>query len=234
MKNCLKIICLFFLLSYKSFATDVILNGKKVSVYFNDGDTFKVLDGKYKNKRARIDGFNSLENYGPVHSFADATKEYLYEMSNNASKHARSGSWNCSLKDGKDTYGRLLVVCDDLAHSLIINGLAHAFSIDNSSAKSSYVQLQKQAIANKVGMWKFGAPEYIVTSLHSKDENGKDTYNRVISTNDGHTREWKHNDVYKTCETVCLKDEKSCMVYVAFNQRYGDYKPECLLTKSKK
>lgn len=236
MKNSLKFMVYiwFLLLCNKSFATDVMLNGKKITVYFNDGDTFKVLDGEYKNKRARIEGFNSLENYGPVHSFANASKDFLYQMSNLASEHARSGTWNCSLKDEKDTYGRLLVVCDDLAHSLIKNGLAHAFSIDSSSAKESYVRLQKEAIENKVGMWKFGAPNYIITSLHSKDENGKSTYNRVISTIDGSTKEWKHDSVYSTCENVCLENENSCMIYVAFNQRYGDYKPECLLTKSKK
>ncbi len=215
----------------------VILNGKEALVYFNDGDTFKVLDGEYKNKRARINGFNTLENYGPVHSFKNASQNFLYENSQAASQHARAGRWNCSLDGNNDTYGRLLVTCDDLALSLIKNGFAHAFSMDVSSAKASYIAMQKEAISKNMGMWKFGAPEYIITSLHSADENSskksrlKETYNRAISTLDGHTKEWKHQEVYKTCENVCFETTGSCMVYVPFMQRYGDHRPSCLLSR---
>lgn len=210
--------------------TEITLDGKKTPVYFNDGDTFKILEGKNKNSSVRIAGFNALETYGPVHGWEKNTPEYLYDVSSRATKAAQNGSWNCNLEGGKDAYNRLLANCDDLAGSLISQGLAHAYSVDGEPAKKEYLTKQKSAQRKKLGMWKGGTPEFIITSLHSIDEGAKDNYNRLISATDGHTEKWSHKDSYDTCENVCL-DKDSCMIYVPFGQRYSKNKPECLLSK---
>ena len=46
--------------------TRVFLNGAPAPVYFNDGDTFRVLGGRFSGMRARLAGFNTLESYGNV------------------------------------------------------------------------------------------------------------------------------------------------------------------------
>lgn len=208
--------------------TTVLLDNEEVTVNFNDGDTFKVLDGKHARARVRIGGFNALEAYGPVHQFANSSAEYLYQTSKKATEMARNGSWTCTLEKGKDSYGRLLAICDDLAIDLIKHGLAHAYSVDENPATAEYLAAQETAQKAKKGMWKYGVPSFIITSLHSADENVSNTYNRLISTQDGRSEKWFHNDNYETCEVVCV-EEDSCMTYVPFGQRYGSARPECLM-----
>lgn len=231
------IFCICLTAFFKNQETSIVyIDDVETEVYFNDGDTFKIIDGKFAGKRVRLTGFNALENYGPVHSWQNTTKKYLYKISNQATSHAQNGTWNCEYLEEKDGYGRLLMQCDDLAESLIYNGLAHAYTIDESPALESYLVAQRHAQENKLAMWKYGVPEYIVTSVHSekKLENPQGVsperlnYNRLISTLDGHSEKWYHNDEYKTCEEVCL-DDNSCMTYVPFNNRYGKYRAECLL-----
>lgn len=227
--------CCFFSISLFSGQTtrvlsQINLNNQNVQVYFNDGDTFKILEGKNKNASVRVAGFNSLETYGPVHSWMNNTAEYLFDVANEATVVAQQGGWNCVLEKGRDTYGRLLAICDDLAFSLISKGLAHAYSIDDKPAKSSYLTRQMQAQRNNLGMWQGGTPEYVVTSLHSADEGAKNTYNRLISAKDGHTKRWKHDDSYATCENVCFEEDDTCMIYVPYGNRYGN-RAECLITR---
>lgn len=212
-------------------STEVTINGEKAMVYFNDGDTFKVLDGSLKQSRVRVIGINTLESYGPVHQWANSSTAYLFEMANLATQMAQVGPWNCTTEKDKDVYGRLLATCDDLALALISAGVAHAYSIDSEPAKRSYLAKQRLAQRARAGVWKNGVPDFIITSLHSADEGSAEPYNRLISTQDGHTRKWNHRDNYATCETVCLDDDKSCMVYVPFGQRYGSRRPDCLLGK---
>ena len=214
---------------------NIFLNGEITEVYFNDGDTFKVLHGELKGARSRIAGFNTLESYGPVHQWKEATVNYLFGIANAATEHARNGGWHCQVSDKKDIYGRILASCDDLAVSLIEKGLAHTFTMDSKPGKSEYLAAQHRSQENKLGMWKHGVPEYIITSLHSIDESRnkendqkRRAYNRLISSNDGHTQKWTHRDVYGTCENVCIENENSCMVYVPFRIRYGNNKPGCL------
>lgn len=210
--------------------TTIVLDGEEVTVHFNDGDTFKAQNGKHARARVRIEGFNALESYGPVHLWMENSAEYLFSMANKATDLARNGFWHCDLDEGKDAYGRLLARCDDLAIALINAGYAHAYSIDSSAAQANYLEAQYQAQLSKKGMWKYGVPDYIITSLHSADEGAQRTYNRLISTKDGHSKKWQHEDIYETCETVCF-EEDSCMVYVPFNERYGSNRAECLFKK---
>lgn len=213
---------------------EITIDGEKAAVYFNDGDTFKILDGKFKKSSVRVAGFNTLETYGPVHSWSKNSPTYLLDMANQATKLAQEGGWNCTLEPGQDFYGRLLATCDDLAFALLSQGLAHAYSINKSPASKSYIAKQKAAQKKKLGMWKGGVPSFIIASLHSTDEGAKKTYNRMISTKDGHTERWQHDDSYGTCENVCLEQDESCMIYVPFGQRYGKNKPKCLFTKKRR
>lgn len=202
----------------------IYIDDEVTEVYFNDGDTFKVIGEK---DSARIAGYNTLENYGPVHQWHGLSTLDLFDLAQEAAKKARSGEWHCVSKDEEDSYGRLLVECDDLAIALIEQGLAHAYSINKTPAKEIYLRAQAYAQENHLGMWAKGVPEYIITSLHSAHEPGRSHYNRLISTDDGHTEQWSHHTVYRDCELVCY-EEHSCMVYVSFGNRYGKNRAECL------
>jgi hypothetical protein len=48
-------------------------------------------------------------------------------------------------------------------------------------------------------------PAYVLTSLHSAEEDtdGTGTYNRLVSTEDGHSVKWKHENRYAECSKVC-------------------------------
>lgn len=243
-KPCLLLMPCLFLSTFLWSKTDepekttkISLDGKETEVFFNDGDTLKILDGKYKNKRVRISGFNTPESYGPVHEWEGNNPIELYEIANLATKEARDGTWTCVLQKGKDTYGRLLATCDDLAKALIEKGLAHAYSVDENPADQNYLTYQSKAQKNKVGMWRDGIPKFIITSLHSITERQKisnkgpqATYNRLIDTKTGATEKMYHEQEYATCQKVCLEQDNSCMVYVPFEIRYGSKRPDCLQT----
>jgi micrococcal nuclease len=218
----------------KNFETETLitLNGEAAKVRFIDGDTFTILDGPFKQSRVRVTGINSLEVYGPVHQWSTNSPEFFFHISQQSTTLAKKGRWHCSLGQERDGYDRLLAQCDDLALALISAGLAHAYSIDSSSAKEPYLAKQRSAQAAKTGMWKYGKPDFIITSLHSAHEGAERTYNRTISTHDGHSERWYHHDNYATCQKVCLAHEDSCMIYVPFQQRYGTLRPKCLLLRN--
>lgn len=208
--------------------TKITFNGEATKTYFNDGDTFKILDGSLRNARVRIAGFNTLETYGPIHKWMENDPNYLFTIAKQATAMAQGGQWTCESDGKKDTYGRMLAVCDDLALALIEAGLAHAYSVDEKSADRKYITSQRTAKSKRLGIWQHGIPEYIITSLHSADEGSGAPYNRLISTTDGHTKKWSHKDTYQSCERVCVSNEASCMVYVPFEERYGNQRPKCL------
>ncbi len=186
--------------------TKVFINGTAAPVYFNDGVSFRVQEGKYKGQQARLSGYNTLESYGVAHQWGDWTAHELYVIAKVATFEARKGVWHCEGDDAKDTYGRLLLFCKDLAAHLIEKGLAHAYSVDDNRADLDLLETQKRAITARRGFWAHGVPKFIMTSLHSKSEGGDKkgkTSNRLISTADGHSEKWEHNDDYKECETVC-------------------------------
>jgi endonuclease YncB( thermonuclease family) len=192
-------------LAAKEPQTKVILNGKASPVFFNDGDSFRVLGGLYKDGKARLFGYNTLESHGPVHQWGTWTYKELYNMAKMATLFARKGVWTCD-SDGKtDTYGRMLTWCPELAEEMIRQGWAHTMTVDDNPAKPELLAAQKEAIANKRGIWAHGVPDFIVTSLHSVEEDvdGTGTYNRLVSTKDGHSVKWKHTDRYNECDRVC-------------------------------
>lgn len=204
--------------------TEVTLDGEKVHVSFSDGDTFQVKSGKHSKARARLEGYNALESYGPVHRWGEWTAKELYALSKAATEHARKGPWTCTTRGPKDRYGRILVYCEDLALSLIAAGLGHVFAVEAAPAPA-LIAAQKKAVAEKRGMWRKGAPTGVITSLHSAAEEGE-IYNRVASVADGMARKRPHKERYDTCSETC--SEGSCMTYVPYELRYGGRRAHCL------
>lgn len=185
--------------------TKVILNGTAVPVSFNDGDSFRIHAGTFNGAQARLAGFNTLESHGPVHQWGDWTAKEMYVLAKMAMYHGRRGVWHCNTDGKADTYGRVLTFCPDLAESLIRAGLAHVMSVDDNPGAPELIEAQKDAIANKRGIWAHGVPPFVLTSLHSVEEDttGEGTYNRLVSTEDGHSVKWKHDDRYQECARIC-------------------------------
>lgn len=188
-------------------ATKVYLNGRPAPVYFNDGDSFRVLAGPLAGTKARLAGFNTLESYGPVHQWGGWTGHELYRNAKMGTLNARRGVWHCTSDMKRDGYGRLLWWCPDLAEDQIRKGYAHVMSVTSSGGHPRLVRAQAEAIRARRGMWFHGVPEYILTSTHSNDEGyeGK-TYNRLVSTKDGHSKKWYHKDIYGECQVVCSQE----------------------------
>lgn len=187
-------------------AAKVVLNGKAVPVFFNDGDSFRVLKGSKKGAKARLAGYNTLESHGAVHQWGTWTTKELYHVAKIATLYGRQGSWTCETDGATDTYGRMLVHCPELAENMVRRGYAHALSIDDTPSDAKLLAAQKEAIDAKRGIWAHGIPEFVLTSLHSVEEDveGHGTYNRLVSSKDGHSIKWKHSNEYQECENVCL------------------------------
>ena len=225
----------FFLTSTLTANTPVELDGKNLLVYFNDGDTFQIHGTSNSRTSARLKGFNALESYGPVHQWGRWTAKELSDISSEATLEARQGDWHCRTLGAKDKYGRILVDCADLAKDLISKGLAHIMFVNSEDYDADLVQAQQDAIHTKVGMWKKGVPDYILTSVHSTAEKSladSKAYDRFVSILDGHSVIRSHHNAYDTCEKVAYTPEEgktaSSMFYVPFAERYGANKAECL------
>ena len=201
----------------------VVLDGQHAPVFWDDGDTFKVVA---TGQSARLEGFNALESYGAVHRFGPGPTA-LANVADAATEHAKNGLWNCEVQEGSGGYGRIRVACPDLAKSLIERGLAHAFSM-NGPAPDALLLAQRGAIESRVGMWEQGAPKGIVTSVHSLDERAdqSNTYNRIVDTASGESAKVTHSETFAACRWVC--HEGSCLLYVPYAQRYGDQTAWCL------
>lgn len=186
----------------------VFINGRPTRVHFNDGDSFRQIDGPWAGRGSRLGGFNTLESYGPVHSWGDWHPFELFVIAKKATHLGRHGVWHCTTDGEQDTYGRVLLDCPDLAIAQLRYGYAHHMQIDDTPARPSYLRAQQEAIRFRRGMWAHGVPEFVVTSLHSADEDpGRDShYNRMVSTRDGHTEKWRHSDIYRECSTQCAQE----------------------------
>ena len=203
----------------------IILNGEVVQIRWSDGDSFRFLEGEYADRGVRLSGFNTLESYGPVHRWGEWTAAELAEVAAQATELARSSRWICTTEGETDNYDRVLVTCDDLTLAMLQHGLAHLFVV-GSWPPVEQIAAQREAQSAALGMWAKGVPPAIVTSLHSADEGRDHTYNRVISTLDGSSSLVSHEDDYEICQEVCLRE--SCLVYVPYDQRYGNDRAECL------
>ncbi len=184
--------------------TKVFLNGVPTPVYFNDGDSFRVLGGKLKGSKARLAGFNTLESYGPAHLWGTWTMDELSRYATLGTLNARRGTWRCTSNMEKDGYGRILWDCPQLQVDQVRKGLAHAMTVTKDPAAPELVKAQAEAIKERRGIWAHGVPPFVMTSLHSSTEgSSKGPYNRLISSADGHSESWQHTDAYRECQKVC-------------------------------
>jgi len=181
------------------------VNGRAVPVTFNDGDSFRVHSGEYRGSQCRLAGFNTLESFAPAHQWGDWHPYELYINAKMATYNVRRGVWHCTTDGERDTYGRVLMDCPDLATDQIRRGFAHAYQIDDSPSRSYYLRAQHEAIRNRRGMWAHGVPDYVMTSVHSFDEDPSREwhYNRLVSTRDAHTESMQHRESYPECTWVC-------------------------------
>ena len=206
----------------------IVLDGQEVAASWDDGDTFSTPNPSGgKRLRARMDGYNTLESYGPVHRWGDWTAAELYALAKASGERARSEVWTCTTQEGSGGYGRIRVDCPDLRNALLSEGLATVFAVD-TPPRAEDLAAQQAAVEAGVGMWAKGAPEGLITSLHSLDEkpDQDSTYNRILDMATGMADKHSHSATYAPCEEVC--DQGSCMVYVPYKQRYGPEKAECL------
>ena len=184
-------------------ATKVFLNGVPTPVYFNDGDSFRVLAGRLRGTRARLKGFNTLESYGPVHQWGTWTRQELSNYATLGTLNARRGVWRCTSDMKKDFYGRILWDCPDLAVDQVRKGYAHALTVTSQPAAAPLLAAQMEAITAKRGFWAHGVPDFVMTSTHSTTEGWK-PYNRLVSSYKGFSKKWKHKHAYRECQTVCV------------------------------
>jgi endonuclease YncB( thermonuclease family) len=211
----------------------VTLNGEVTEVLWTDGDSFKVKSGQFDGSGTRLQGYNTLEAYGPVHRWGDWSAQELFALAEESAPHAAQKRWQCLTDGKKDGYGRLLVSCPDLTRAMIGDGYAMVYSVDETPVDKELLALQQEAMKNKAGMWRKGAPKGVITSLHSlgeADSKDSDTaYNRVADTRTGAANKRMHQHRYDTCEEVCEETDgdKSCMIYVPFEKRYKN-RPACL------
>lgn len=185
--------------------SQVYLNGHPIPVTYNDGDSFRIHGGEYDGVQCRLFGFNTLESFGPGHQWGDWHPYELYTVAKMATINARRGNWHCFTDGDRDTYGRLLVECPDLIVDALERGYAHIYQADDSPARPEYIRAQDRAIAARRGMWAHGVPEYVMTSVHSFDEDTTREwhYNRLVSIHDGHSESMQHRETYAECEWVC-------------------------------
>ena len=210
----------------KPSGPSVVLDGVEIAVVWDDGDTFhgKTADGE--KIKARLNGYNTLESYGPVHQWGEWTEQELYAFAKESGVFASKTVWECTDTKKGGGYGRVLVDCPELRKAMLENGFAHPFSIDGPAPEADVVAL-KVGIDNKAGIWAKGAPTSVITSLHSQSEKpDKEVYNRVCDLATGECAKRIHTDVYETCEKVCM--DGSCMTYVPYKERYGDNRAECI------
>lgn len=189
--------------------TRVFVNGQLVPVRFNDGDSFRIFAGPYQGRQSRLGGYNTLESFGPVHQWGTFHPYEMFVNAKMATIFGKRGTWHCFTGGETDGYGRLLLDCPDLAVAQIRRGLAHAMNVDDSPSRPEYIRAQQEAIRERRGMWAHGAPAFVLSSLHSNHEDperDKPTYNRLVSTRDGHSEKWEHTDVYDECQWVCYQE----------------------------
>lgn len=217
----------------------IILDGLPEHVNFNDGDSFRILDGPREGQKARLVGYNTLEAYGPVHFWGDANGWDLYHVNEKDIELAQSEEWECESLGKADGYGRILVLCPELRKKMVGEGFAHVYAY-NEEPDPELVKIMLQAQNERKGMWRYGIPVAIVTSVHSIDEPkegddeggggsdkpNKKSYNRLADTRTGKTFAIEHDKVFKPCDVFC--SHGSCMVYVPFKVRFGENRPDCM------
>jgi micrococcal nuclease len=209
----------------------ILLDGQPTEVRWTDGDSFRVESGPLKGFNTRLQGYNALEAFGPVHRIAGMGPAALETIAGSTATLLAGSVWSCATEGKRDGYGRALVACPDAAAAVVRAGHAMVFAVD-VRPDPALLALQREAQAARRGMWAAGVPPELITSLHSageKDLRGRSPYDRLVDTWTGVTRLRHHRSRYQTCQEVCIGEgvARSCMVYVPFERRYRD-RPACL------
>jgi endonuclease YncB( thermonuclease family) len=210
----------------------VDLDGARVRVRWNDGDSFRIEDGPLRGARARLEGVNALETFGPVHAWGSWRPEELLAVARGSAAIAADGVRRCAARGRADAYGRLLVACPDAARALVAAGHAMVFAVD-APPDPALLEAQRAAQAAGAGMWAKGVPPEIPSSVHARGEAGlgaRGAYDRIVDTRTGAARARPHDRAYRTCEAVCVgpRGARACLVYVPYERRYR-HRPSCLL-----
>jgi micrococcal nuclease len=211
--------------------SQLTLNGVPTRIIWSDGDSFRIKDGLWAGRGTRLQGYNTLETFGPVHQWGTWTAAELFLIAKKAGELAASKSWMCTTDGTFDRYQRLLVNCPALTNFLVSEGVALVYAVEGITAEISLLKQQKEAQQAGRGMWQKGVVLGVVTSVHSADEEKLESgvYNRVVDTQTGSALQRVHAHRYATCENVCEETagQQSCLVYVPFRLRYHS-KPTCL------
>ncbi len=213
-------------LGHAAAAGAILIDSEQIPVRWTDGDSFRILGGRWRGRSTRLEGYNTLEAFGPVHRWGSWTREELFAIAAASAQLAASESWACRTDGRPDRYGRLLVDCPDAARALLRVGHAMVQAL-GAPADPRLLEIQRTAQREGAGMWAKGVPAAIVTSVHSAGEAelGSDgAYDRIADTRTGETRTLAHARRYRTCEEVCHGEgeDRSCMVYVPYARRYRD------------
>ncbi len=214
----------------------VVLDGAEIRVRWSDGDSFRIQTGRWKGRNTRLQGYNTLESFGPVHRWGGWSPAELYRIARASASLAAASARECRTDGKPDGYGRLLVSCPGAAEALVRAGHAKVFAV-GAPADPALLAAQADAQRRGAGMWEKGVPAAIVTSVHSQGEpdlHGAGAYDRVADTRTGEARALPHARRYEVCEEVCHGEgrDRSCMVYVPFERRYRD-RPPCLSAPSR-
>jgi endonuclease YncB( thermonuclease family) len=211
----------------------IVLNEVRTAVRWTDGDSFKVKAGRFAGRGTRLQGYNTLEAFGPVHAWGAWTPDELFALASDSARVAATEAWACTTDGKEDGYHRLLVRCPQLTVFIVAQGHGMAYAVEGEAPAPEVLAAQREAMAARRGMWRKGVVKGVVSSVHALGEaDATDrtlAYNRVVDTRTGEARRRPHQRRYATCETVCEETDgdRSCMVYVPFERRYRN-RPRCL------
>lgn len=202
----------------------LVIDGERMEVHWPDGDSLDIDSGSLRGRDARIEGFNTLEGYGPVQRWGDWTYAELAQATEESKALARSEAWACERLQDEGGYGRLLLRCPALQEAMLRRGLAHAFTIDTPVPQSA-LDAQREAQEASRGMWARGVPEAIVTSVTSTADGNRRTFDRYVDTHTGQAERAFHERAYAPCEEVCHFG--GCMRYLPHDRRFGPQRLTC-------
>lgn len=130
----------------------IVLNGVRTEVRWTDGDSFSFVDGDRKGQGTRLIGYNTLEAYGPVHSWGEWKPAELFTLAKASSTVAASQEWDCTTEGKVDGYKRLLVRCPKLAVEMARAGHGLAYAVDGEKADPEVLAAQAEAMKARRGM----------------------------------------------------------------------------------
>lgn len=130
----------------------VILDGQPTAVRWTDGDSFKVDSGPLKGFGARLQGYNTLEAFGPVHRIAALGPAPLEAIASGSAALLAGTAWTCTTEGKRDGYGRALVSCPEAAAAVVRAGHAMVYAVDARPAPA-LLAAQREAQAARRGIW---------------------------------------------------------------------------------